>query len=247
MDQLIGPIILILGAAIALWLIFSIVHIVPEYERLVVFFFGGLQGARGPGIVLLIPIVQQAVKVDLRERRLELPAQQAVTRDNATISLDLLVDHRVVDPAQSVVSVTDLAGAVPAVMADVLRDVVGALPLAEVLADREKITDFLRTEAAKATKHWGVQVTGNCGRASVARVPLWHPECFVERTWHASPRRWLSSPSSPLAVAVKDRTESLAASRIRPHPPWRDSTLSRGAVEAICPARRRRAPRSLSF
>ena len=79
MEDPVGLIILAVAVAIGLWLLFSIVHIVREYERLVVFFFGRLQGSRGPGIVLLIPFVQQAVKVDLRERFLEVPPQTCIT------------------------------------------------------------------------------------------------------------------------------------------------------------------------
>ena len=80
MEDLVGPIIIAIGVAIGLWLLFTIVNIVREYERLVVFLFGRLQGAKGPGIVLLIPFVQQAVKVDLRERFLEVPQQTCITR-----------------------------------------------------------------------------------------------------------------------------------------------------------------------
>ena len=91
MEEFTGLIVLVIGLAIVIWLLFSIVHIGREYERLVVFFFGRLQGSRGPGIVLLIPFVQQAVKVDLRERFLEVPQQTCITKDNAPISIDFLV------------------------------------------------------------------------------------------------------------------------------------------------------------
>jgi regulator of protease activity HflC (stomatin/prohibitin superfamily) len=159
MEQLIGPIIFAIGAAIALWLIFSIVHIVREYERLVVFFFGRLQGARGPGIVLLIPIVQQAVKVDLRERFLEVPQQTCITKDNAPISIDFLVYSKVFDPAETVTAVTDFTGASQALAATTLRAVIGDIPLDDVLAKREEINHILRAKLDEVTERWGVKIT----------------------------------------------------------------------------------------
>ena len=158
-DQLVGPIALILGAAIALWLIFSIVHIVREYERLVVFFFGRLQGSRGPGIVLLIPIVQQVVKVDLRERFLEVPQQTCITKDNAPISIDFLVYSKVFDPAETVTAITDFTGASQALAATTLRAVIGDIPLDDVLAKREEINHILRTKLDEVTERWGVKIT----------------------------------------------------------------------------------------
>src|SRR5688500_19457641 len=128
MEALVGPIAIAIGVAIGLWLIFSIVHIVREYERLVVFFFGRLQGARGPGIVLLIPFVQQAVKVDLRERFLEVPQQTCITKDNAPISNDFLVYSKVFDPTVTVTAITDFTGASQARAATRLRAVIAHPP-----------------------------------------------------------------------------------------------------------------------
>ena len=117
MDDFVGWIIIGVGILLALWLLFSVVHIVREYERLVVFFFGRLQGARGPGIVLLIPFVQQAVKVDLRERFLEVPQQTCITKDNAPISIDFLVYSKVFEPEVTVTAVVDFTGASQALAA----------------------------------------------------------------------------------------------------------------------------------
>jgi regulator of protease activity HflC (stomatin/prohibitin superfamily) len=159
MDDLVVPIIIAIVAVIGLWLLFSIVNIVREYERLVVFTFGRLQGARGPGIVLLIPIVQQAVKVDLRERFLEVPQQTCITKDNAPISIDFLVYSKVFDPAESVVAVTDFTGASQALAATTLRAVIGDIPLDDVLAKREEINHTLRTKLDEVTERWGVKIT----------------------------------------------------------------------------------------
>jgi regulator of protease activity HflC (stomatin/prohibitin superfamily) len=160
MEDLVGPIIIAVGVAIGLWLLFSIVHIVREYERLVVFLFGRLQpGARGPGIVLLIPFVQQSVKVDLRERFLEVPQQTCITKDNAPINIDFLVYSKVFDPIQTVTAVTDFTGASQALAATTLRAVIGDIPLDDVLAKREEINHILRAKLDEVTERWGVKIT----------------------------------------------------------------------------------------
>ena len=159
MEDFTGLIFLVIGLAIGLWLLFSIVHIVREYERLVVFFFGRLQGARGPGIVLLIPFVQQAVKVDLRERFLEVPQQTCITKDNAPISIDFLVYSKVFQPDVTVTAVTDFPGASQALAATTLRAVIGDIPLDDVLAKREEINHTLRAKLDEVTERWGVKIT----------------------------------------------------------------------------------------
>ncbi len=158
-DNPTGLIILVVGLALLLWLLTSIVHIVREYERLVVFFFGRLQGARGPGIVLLIPFVQQAVKVDLRERFLEVPQQTCITKDNAPISIDFLVYSKVFQPDVTVTAVTDFTGASQALAATTLRAVIGDIPLDDVLAKREEINHTLRAKLDEVTERWGVKIT----------------------------------------------------------------------------------------
>jgi len=159
MDGFVGWIIIGVGVLLALWLLFSVVHIVREYERLVVFFFGRLQGARGPGIVLLIPFVQQAVKVDLRERFLEVPQQTCITKDNAPISIDFLVYSKVFEPEVTVTAVVDFTGASQALAATTLRAVIGDIPLDDVLAKREQINNVLRTKLDEVTGRWGVKIT----------------------------------------------------------------------------------------
>ncbi len=159
LDNPTGLIALVIGLLIVLWLITTTVHIVREYERLVVFFFGRLQGARGPGLVLLIPFIQQSVKVDLREFYLEIPQQTCITKDNAPISIDFLVYSKVFDPTESVVAVTNFSGASQALAATTLRAVIGDIPLDDVLAKREEINTILRTKLDEVTHRWGVKIT----------------------------------------------------------------------------------------
>ena len=159
METLIPIAILIIALAIVLWVIFSVVNIVREYERLVVFFLGRLQGAKGPGVVLLIPIIQQAIKVDLREFFLEVPQQTCITKDNAPINIDFLVYSKVFEPTTSVTAITDFRGASQALAATTLRAVIGDIPLDDVLAKREEINNILRTKLDEVTHRWGVKVT----------------------------------------------------------------------------------------
>ena len=152
---LIGVIIL----GLLLWLIYSTIRVVREYERLVVFFLGRLQGARGPGLIFLLPVIQQVVKVDLRERFLEVPQQTCITKDNAPISIDFLVYSKVFDPETTVTQITDFTGASQALAATTLRAVIGDIPLDDVLAKREEINNILRAKLDEVTHRWGVKIT----------------------------------------------------------------------------------------
>jgi regulator of protease activity HflC (stomatin/prohibitin superfamily) len=144
---------------VGLWLLFSAVKIVREYQRLVVFRFGRSVGQRGPGIVLLIPFVDRAVWVDLREAFLEIPSQTCITKDNAPINIDFLIYWKVVEPEASVIQVADFAGAARGIATTTLRAVIGDIVLDDVLARREQINQVLRAKLDEVTERWGVKVT----------------------------------------------------------------------------------------
>ncbi len=143
----------------AVSLLSSMIKIVREYERLVVFRLGRCIGARGPGLTLLIPVVDQPVWVDLRERYLEVPRQTCITKDNAAISIDFLIYWKVTDPVQSVVQVQNFAGATQGIATTTLRSVVGDISLDDVLAKREDINNVLRGKLDEVTSRWGGKVT----------------------------------------------------------------------------------------
>ncbi|HET6199153.1 MAG: SPFH domain-containing protein [Candidatus Acidiferrales bacterium] len=144
---------------IALKFITDMIKIVKEYERLVVFRFGRCIGQKGPGIIFLIPILDKAIWVDLRERYLEVPRQTCITKDNASISIDFLVYWKVSDPVQSVVQVQDFGGATRGIAMTTLRAVVGDLILDDVLAKREEINNVLRGKLDEVTSRWGGKIT----------------------------------------------------------------------------------------
>ncbi|HYN63265.1 MAG TPA: SPFH domain-containing protein [Candidatus Limnocylindrales bacterium] len=160
MDDPVLLTILVVGVVVLLFLIWSTVNIVRQYERLVIFTLGRVtNGAAGPGLVLLVPIVQQPVKVDLREFYIEIPQQTCITKDNAPISIDFLVYSKVFDPEESVTAVTSFSGASQALAATTLRAVIGDIPLDDVLAKREEINNTLRAKLDEVTHRWGVKIT----------------------------------------------------------------------------------------
>jgi regulator of protease activity HflC (stomatin/prohibitin superfamily) len=144
---------------IALFLIASAIRVVPEYQRLVVFRLGRCVGARGPGVVLLIPIVDRATKVDLREQVREIPHQTAITSDNAGISIDFIWYYRILDPMESVLQVGNFEAAAQGMATTTLRAVIGGIVLDEVLVEREHINNMLRARLDEVTERWGVKVT----------------------------------------------------------------------------------------
>ena len=160
MDDPVFLAILVAVVVVVLFLIYSTVNIVRQYERLVIFTLGRVtNGAAGPGLVLLVPIVQQPVKVDLREFYIEIPQQTCITKDNAPISIDFLVYSKVFDPEESVTAVTSFSGASQALAATTLRAVIGDIPLDDVLAKREEINNTLRAKLDEVTHRCGVKIT----------------------------------------------------------------------------------------
>jgi len=135
------------------------IKIVPEYQRLVLFRLGRAIGIRGPGLVIIIPIIDRVVRVDLRERYLEIPHQAAITEDNATISIDFIIFYKVVDASMSVLQVQNFAGAAQNIAATTLRSVVGDMSLDDVLYKREEMNQILQVKLDEVTERWGVKVT----------------------------------------------------------------------------------------
>ena len=135
------------------------VRIVPEYRRLVVFRLGHSLGPKGPGLIFLIPFVDRGMAVDLREVFFDVPPQTCITADNASVSIDLLVYDKVIDPERSVLEVENFTGAARGLAITTLRAVVGAMDLDDVLSKRDEINAQLLTVVDDATTPWGVKVT----------------------------------------------------------------------------------------
>jgi regulator of protease activity HflC (stomatin/prohibitin superfamily) len=158
----VSQILLCLGAFLilfALLILFASIKIVREYQRLVVFRLGKCVGQRGPGLVMLIPFIELASWVDLREQFVEVPHQTTITKDNAGISVDFVIYSKVVDPVASVIQVQNFAGAAQTIATTTLRAVIGDILLDDVLAQREHINTVLRTKLDEVTERWGIKVT----------------------------------------------------------------------------------------
>jgi regulator of protease activity HflC (stomatin/prohibitin superfamily) len=137
------------------------IKIVNQYERLLVFTLGRTSPSevKGPGWVFIVPIAQRGVRVDLRERFIEVPSQTGITKDNAPISIDFLIYWRIVDPYRSVVEVQNFEGALQNIATTTLRAVVGDILLDDVLSKREQINEVLRVKLDEVTERWGGKVT----------------------------------------------------------------------------------------
>ncbi len=152
-------ILIVVGIGFALLLLFSSVRVVPDFERLVVLQLGKYQGTRGPGLTIILPVLEKAYKVDLREKFLDIPAQTAITKDNASILIDFLVYYRITDPMLSILKVDHVERASANIATTTLRAVIGDIDLDGVLSQRETINDVLRVKLDEATERWGLKVT----------------------------------------------------------------------------------------
>ncbi|HHE47789.1 MAG TPA: slipin family protein [Candidatus Acetothermia bacterium] len=148
------------GIIVALVVLFlaSAIKIVREYERGVIFRLGRLVGAKGPGLFLIIPIVDKMVKVDLRTITLDVPPQEVITRDNVPASVNAVVYFRVVDPQAAVVEVLDFIEATRQISMTTLRSILGKAELDEVLSEREKLNQQLQEIIDEHTDPWGIKV-----------------------------------------------------------------------------------------
>jgi regulator of protease activity HflC (stomatin/prohibitin superfamily) len=133
--------------------------IVNEWERGVILRLGRLAGAKGPGLFLIIPIIDKMVKVNLRVQTLDIPDQEAITRDNVTVKVNAVAFFRVLDPAQAVVEVEDYRRATWQIAQTSLRSVLGQSDLDDLLAHRERINHQLQQIIDEQTGPWGVKVS----------------------------------------------------------------------------------------
>lgn len=153
----------LIGIAIAIVVIIvilvSAIRIVREYERAVVFRLGRLIGAKGPGLIILVPIIDKAVKVDLRVVTLDVPRQKIITLDNVTVDVDAVIYMRVADASDAVIRVNDYLVASSLLAQTTLRDLIGQVPFDDLLSKREELNKRMQSVLDAATDPWGVKVT----------------------------------------------------------------------------------------
>ena len=144
---------------IALFILGNAVRILREYERGVIFRLGRLMGARGPGLIFLIPLVDRMVRVSLRVVTMDVPAQDVITRDNVSVKVNAVVYFRVLDVNKAIVEVVDYLYATSMIAQTTLRSVLGQVELDDLLTNREKINQQLQHIIDEQTEPWGVKVS----------------------------------------------------------------------------------------
>ena len=135
------------------------IRVVAEYERGVIFRLGRLTGAKGPGLFVLLPFIDRMVKVDLRVITLDVPSQEAITRDNVTIKVNAVVYFRVVEPTAAVVRILDFVRATSQISQTTLRSVMGQTDLDGLLSQREEVNQELQKIIDEETEPWGIKVS----------------------------------------------------------------------------------------
>jgi regulator of protease activity HflC (stomatin/prohibitin superfamily) len=148
----------IIPAALLIFLIISAIRILNEYERGVIFTLGRYTGTRGPGLVLVIPIVQRMVKMDLRTIVLDVPTQDVISRDNVSVKVNAVIYFRIVDPARAVIQVANPFEATSQLSQTTLRSVLGQHELDEMLSQRDKLNVDIQQILDHATDAWGIKV-----------------------------------------------------------------------------------------
>jgi regulator of protease activity HflC (stomatin/prohibitin superfamily) len=143
---------------IAILFLYSAIKILNEYERGVIFRLGRVIGAKGPGLILLIPVIDKMVRVDLRVVAMDVPPQDVITRDNVSIKVSAVLYFRVLDPNRAIVSVENFLYATSQLAQTTLRSVCGQAELDDLLSEREKINAHIQEILDKDTEPWGIKV-----------------------------------------------------------------------------------------
>lgn len=149
---------LIVAGVIVLLLLFSAIRVLNEYERGVIFTLGRYTGTKGPGIILVIPVLQRMQKMDLRTIVLDVPTQDVISRDNVSVKVNAVVYFRIVDPAQAVIQVANPFEATSQLAQTTLRSVLGQHELDEMLSQRDKLNLDIQQILDQATDAWGIKV-----------------------------------------------------------------------------------------
>ncbi len=144
---------------IGLFILVNAIRILREYERGIIFRLGRLIGSKGPGLILLIPIIDKMVKISLRTVTMDVPAQDVITRDNVSVKVNAVIYFRVIDPSKAVVQVEDYLYATSQISQTTLRSVLGQVELDDLLANREKINQELAKIIDAQTEPWGIKVS----------------------------------------------------------------------------------------
>ncbi len=150
---------IVLIVIVVIFFLTSALKVVREYDRGVIFRLGRLVGAKGPGLIILIPIIDKMVKVSLRVVTLDIPSQDIITKDNVSVKVNAVLYFRVVDPQKAIVEVEDYLFATGQLAQTTLRSILGQVELDELLANRDEINDRMQKIVDEQTDAWGIKVS----------------------------------------------------------------------------------------
>lgn len=150
---------LLVPVALIVFVLASAIRILREYERGVVFTLGRFSGVKGPGLILIIPVVQQMERIDLRTRVFDVPPQDVISRDNVSVKVNAVVYYRVIDPEKAVIQVEHFDQATSELAQTTLRSVVGQHELDQMLAEREQLNNDVQKILDQQTDAWGIKVS----------------------------------------------------------------------------------------
>ena len=151
------PILVAIG--IVVLIILSAIKILKEYERGVIFLLGKFQAVKGPGLIVVVPVIQQMTKVDLRVVVMDVPPQDVISRDNVAVKVNAVIYFRIVDPERAIIQVADPFGATSQLAQTTLRSVLGQHELDDMLAERDKLNADIQEILDEQTDAWGIKVT----------------------------------------------------------------------------------------
>ncbi|MDH3594251.1 MAG: slipin family protein [Rhodospirillales bacterium] len=149
---------IIIVVSVPLLVFFASLRVMREYERAVVFFLGRFQKVKGPGLIIVVPIIQTMVRVDLRVRVLDVPTQDVISRDNVSVRVNAVIYYRVLDAQKAIIQVADFAVATSQLAQTTLRSVLGQHELDEMLAERDKLNADIQRILDEQTDAWGIKV-----------------------------------------------------------------------------------------
>lgn len=154
-----GMMILLVVLVLIALIAWAVINIIPEYERAVVFFLGRYQEVKGPGLIIIIPVIQQIVRVSLRTITMDVPPQEVITRDNVSVRVNAVVYFRVINPDKAIIQVENFLYATSQLSQTTLRSVCGQAELDELLTARDEINKKIQAILDRQTDPWGVKVT----------------------------------------------------------------------------------------
>ncbi|MCL7382691.1 MAG: slipin family protein [Thaumarchaeota archaeon] len=216
-------------------IISSSIKIVTEYERVVIFRVGRLKGAKGPGLVIILPIIDRRRIIDLRLLTMDVPKQRIITKDNVTVDVDAVVYFRVSDPIAAAVKVKDYVMASSLLAQTTLRDVIGQVELDELLSKREELSKRVQAILDELTEAWGVKVTAVAIRdviipEAMQRAMAKQAEAERERRSRVIMAEGELEAAKKMAEAAEYYTKSPIALRLRELQTWSEIAREKNMI-----------------